>query len=163
MSLFSYIRVSLPLTRLGKFLFEKFESLGGALQFAYPEINWEQDKFSFRGKKSGQRWLRVKIEEMMPGIEIIEDFQHPALAWGMIFIIVTFSKRFENLEISKRQMELDLWLPKYEIGVEYQGDGIVAFHSCPFAACLLICRRAALLQFGQRFWPQWDCRTLLGA
>jgi hypothetical protein len=64
-------------------LFSKFDNLGNALQYAYPEFNWELDKFGIRGKKSGQRWLRVKIEELLPGIEIIEDYQHPDLMWGM--------------------------------------------------------------------------------
>jgi hypothetical protein len=64
-------------------LYSKFETLGNALQYAYPEISWELDKFSIRGKKSGQRWLRAKIEELLPGIEIIEDFKHPELTWGM--------------------------------------------------------------------------------
>jgi hypothetical protein len=58
----------------------KFDNLGNALQYAYPEINWELDKFAIRRKKSGQRWLRVKIEELLPGIEIIEDFQHPDIS-----------------------------------------------------------------------------------
>jgi hypothetical protein len=75
---------------LGKGLYRKFENIGGALQYAYPEHNWDISKFSFRGKKSGQRWLRVKVSELLPGIDIIEDHQHPELYWGMSFIVVLF-------------------------------------------------------------------------
>jgi hypothetical protein len=64
-------------------LYPKFGSLGRALQYAYPETHWNLSKFSHRGKKSGQRWLRVKIEELLPGTEIVEDYQHPDLIWGM--------------------------------------------------------------------------------
>jgi hypothetical protein len=63
-------------------LYSKFQSLGGALQYAYPEVNWELDKFTLRGKKSDQRWLMLKIEQLLPGLEIIEDYQHPDLTWG---------------------------------------------------------------------------------
>jgi hypothetical protein len=69
--------------RLGLTLYSKFQNLGNALQYAYPEINWDQSKFSMRGKKSEQRWLRVLIEELVPGIEIVEDYQHPDLTWGV--------------------------------------------------------------------------------
>jgi hypothetical protein len=63
-------------------LIHKFGSLGSALQYAHPEFDWDLSKFSLRGKKSEQRWLKVNIEELLPGIEIIEDFQHPNLLWG---------------------------------------------------------------------------------
>jgi hypothetical protein len=41
------------------------------------------DKFSFRGKKAEQRRLKVKIEELLPGVEVVEEYQHPLLFWGM--------------------------------------------------------------------------------
>jgi hypothetical protein len=64
-------------------LYSKFENLGTALQYAYLEIEWEFEKFSQRGKKSIQRWLRVMIEELVPGVDIVEDYLHPDLVWGM--------------------------------------------------------------------------------
>jgi hypothetical protein len=43
-------------------------------------VTWDLSKFALKGqKKSGQRWLRVKIEELVPGIEIVEDYKHPDL------------------------------------------------------------------------------------
>lgn len=65
-------------------MYLRFRSLGRALQFAYPEVEWDLSKFSFRGKKSEQRFLKAKIEEILPGVEIIEEYQHPDLIWGTI-------------------------------------------------------------------------------
>jgi hypothetical protein len=66
-------------------LYSKFENLGDALQYAYPEIEWDLSKFSFRGKKSIQRWLKAAIEELLPGIEVNEDYCHPELIWGKCY------------------------------------------------------------------------------
>jgi hypothetical protein len=114
------------------------------LQFAYPETEWDLSKFSSRGKKSGQRWLKIKIEELLPGIEIFEDHQHPELLWGEFFSMVFFFSllllfllllllllfllillpsllQSDGVENSNRHMEIDLWIPHYSIGLEYQG------------------------------------------
>jgi hypothetical protein len=69
-------------------LTKKFENLGKALQYSYPEIEWDLDKFSYKGKKSFQRWLKVVIEEILPGIEIVENYKHPDLNWGR-FVFLT--------------------------------------------------------------------------
>jgi hypothetical protein len=103
----------------GRGIFHKFGHLGHALAYAYPEVEWDLGKFSIKGKKSGQRLLRVKIEEMIPGIDIVEDYKHPELNLGNLFFSV-FS--FNSVgKASARPYELDLWLPSYEIGIEYQG------------------------------------------
>jgi hypothetical protein len=52
--------------------------------YAYPDYPWDPSKFTFRGKKSTQRWLYFKLKELLPNIEIIEDFHHPDLLWGML-------------------------------------------------------------------------------
>jgi hypothetical protein len=69
----------------GATLYTKFGSLTAALQYAFPEISWDLGKFSVRGimKKSAQRWLRVVMAQLLPEAEILEDFQHPELLWGM--------------------------------------------------------------------------------
>jgi hypothetical protein len=109
-------------------LYAKFENLGGALEYAYPEIVWDMSKFSMRGKKSEQWWLRAKFEELLPvGTNIVEDYHHPGLTWGIFFIIPfrVFSFIFPfhpyTLDKSDRFVELDLWIPQYQIGIEYQG------------------------------------------
>jgi hypothetical protein len=68
---------------VGVALSAKFENLGTALQFAYPEIEWDLSKFSFTRKKSEQRWLRLSIEKILPKVEIMEDYLHPDLNWGV--------------------------------------------------------------------------------
>jgi hypothetical protein len=70
-------------------LCRKFENIGGALQYAYPEIEWDLSKFAFRGKKSVQRLLRVKIEELIPGVQLMEEYLHPAILWGMHFSVLS--------------------------------------------------------------------------
>jgi hypothetical protein len=56
--------------------------LGKALNYAYPEYLWDSSKFAFRGKKSTQRWLYIKVKELLPNSEVIEDYNHPDLVWG---------------------------------------------------------------------------------
>eukprot|EP01124_Arcella_intermedia_P023473 TRINITY_DN3740_c0_g5_i1.p1 TRINITY_DN3740_c0_g5~~TRINITY_DN3740_c0_g5_i1.p1 ORF type:complete len:451 (-),score=106.92 TRINITY_DN3740_c0_g5_i1:69-1256(-) len=92
----------------GARLYSIFGNLGGALQLAFPEVSWEQDKFSFRGKKSRQRWLKVILQQILPeNTLIIEDYLHPELKWE---------------EDSRYKMELDLWVPKFQMALEYQGE-----------------------------------------
>jgi hypothetical protein len=68
---------------VGGSLYSKFENLGAALQYAFPHFEWDLDKFSYRGKKAGQRRLRVMIEELIPGTDVVEDYLHPSLVYGM--------------------------------------------------------------------------------
>lgn len=70
---------------LGATLYEKFTNLGLALKYAYPDCDWEHSLFVSRGKKATQRLLKVRIQELMPGTEIVEDYKHPDLVWGRIF------------------------------------------------------------------------------
>jgi hypothetical protein len=77
---------------LGLNLYSKFGSLCNALQYAYPDIEWEPEKFSSRGKKSEQRWLKTVIEELLPGTEIVENYQHPELKLGMLTTKYHFSR-----------------------------------------------------------------------
>lgn len=90
----------------GKSLFRKFETLGHALHYAYPEYDWDLEKFLLRGKKSGQRWLRALVGELLPGTAIEENYQTPDLTWGNTL----------------RLVELDIWLPEHRIGIEYHGE-----------------------------------------
>lgn len=66
----------------GLSLYRKFGGLAKALQFAYPDVDWDLSKFPSVTKKSEQRLLKIKIEEILPGIEIIENYQHPNVSWG---------------------------------------------------------------------------------
>jgi len=69
----------------GSGLLAAFGSLGQALRYAYPEFNWIKSKFLLRGKKSAQRWLCVVLSQLLPeNTEMIEDFLHPDLLWGIL-------------------------------------------------------------------------------
>jgi hypothetical protein len=70
---------------IGGRIITKFGTLGNALKYAFPEYPWDLSKFSFRGKKSTQRWLYIKLKELLPNTDIIEDFDHPDLVWGKIY------------------------------------------------------------------------------
>jgi hypothetical protein len=91
-------------------------------------VKWDLSKFALTGKKSGQWWLKLKIEELVPGIEILEDYQHPELTWGAFlipyyfFTITLFEFALGNN--SDRNVELDLWIPAYRIGIEFQGTAL---------------------------------------
>lgn len=119
----------------GKALYSKFENLGGALKYAFPNVSWDFSKFSLKGKKSGQRWLKSMIEDLLPRTEILEEYQHPDLIWGKCILIFSFLVALSAfyffflssislltmLADSGRFIELDLWIPQYQIGIEYQG------------------------------------------
>jgi hypothetical protein len=91
--------------------------------------------FSLRGKKSEQRLLKIKLEQLFPGIEIVEEYYHPELSWGMCSVIIVFiitttiittiRFKYNSLENSDRRFELDIWIPKYRIGFEYQGENFI--------------------------------------
>eukprot|EP01126_Amoeba_proteus_P039136 TRINITY_DN4111_c0_g2_i1.p1 TRINITY_DN4111_c0_g2~~TRINITY_DN4111_c0_g2_i1.p1 ORF type:complete len:658 (-),score=111.69 TRINITY_DN4111_c0_g2_i1:406-2217(-) len=92
----------------GRGLIKRFGNLFQALRSVYPQYDWDETKFSLRGKKSAQRWLRVRISHLLPEeTEILEDFLHPSLLWD------------ETLNL---KMELDIWVPKFNLALEYQGE-----------------------------------------
>jgi hypothetical protein len=68
---------------VGGSIIVKFGSVKNALLYAYPDYPWDTSKFSFRGKKSTQRWLYFKLKELLPNIDLIEDYYHPDLVWGI--------------------------------------------------------------------------------
>eukprot|EP01124_Arcella_intermedia_P021464 TRINITY_DN3009_c0_g4_i1.p1 TRINITY_DN3009_c0_g4~~TRINITY_DN3009_c0_g4_i1.p1 ORF type:complete len:238 (+),score=48.44 TRINITY_DN3009_c0_g4_i1:45-758(+) len=68
----------------GRSVYATFGNIGKALQWMYPEEEWDQNKFSIRQKKSTQRWLRVMLQQILPPKTLIfEDFLHPDLLWGI--------------------------------------------------------------------------------
>eukprot|EP01124_Arcella_intermedia_P002785 TRINITY_DN11518_c0_g1_i4.p1 TRINITY_DN11518_c0_g1~~TRINITY_DN11518_c0_g1_i4.p1 ORF type:complete len:468 (-),score=107.57 TRINITY_DN11518_c0_g1_i4:30-1433(-) len=88
-------------------LYSIFGNLGKALRYAFPEVDWDISLFSNRGKKCRQRWLRVILEQILPEkTEIYEDYLHPQLFW----------------EETNSKMQLDIWVPRYKMALEYQGE-----------------------------------------
>eukprot|EP01124_Arcella_intermedia_P027271 TRINITY_DN5296_c0_g1_i3.p1 TRINITY_DN5296_c0_g1~~TRINITY_DN5296_c0_g1_i3.p1 ORF type:complete len:419 (-),score=98.24 TRINITY_DN5296_c0_g1_i3:6-1262(-) len=115
----SELRVSAPeewyrvsrdqISRLGGGnLWYPFRNLSNALQLVYPEEDWNHNKIQGRAKKSSQRWLRIVLGEILPkDTEIVEDYSHPDLLWD---------------QTNNHKMELDIWVPKYLLALEYQGE-----------------------------------------
>lgn len=91
---------------LGNGLIRKFGNLGNALKYAYPEIPWDLSKFSFRGKKSAQRWLFVKMKQLLPNMKIMEEFSHPDLVWGKLrtFVISLLIDYFRKCQSEARSI-----------------------------------------------------------
>ena len=94
----------------GSGLIKNLGSLYEILKIAYPDENWDKDKLANRSKKSSQRWLFIQTQKLFPGMEVIEDF-----------ILVPKEPH--------SPIELDIFIPKYNIGLEYQG--IHHYHDLP--------------------------------
>jgi hypothetical protein len=75
-------------------LIRKCVTLGAALQYAYPELIWDQSKFSLKGKKSVQRLVKTKLVELLPDIDVIEQYEHPDLIWGISYIFFVYYEIF---------------------------------------------------------------------
>lgn len=91
--------------------------LYSALAFAFPDIPWDPTKFSLKGKKSSQRWIASLLYSNYPDVgEILENYKHPKLEWGN-----NFSSASPNFLDNGLKMELDIWLPKQSVAIEYQG------------------------------------------
>eukprot|EP01124_Arcella_intermedia_P022228 TRINITY_DN3269_c0_g1_i6.p1 TRINITY_DN3269_c0_g1~~TRINITY_DN3269_c0_g1_i6.p1 ORF type:complete len:532 (-),score=121.07 TRINITY_DN3269_c0_g1_i6:292-1683(-) len=104
-----WYRVSrLQMTKVGGGGLYRVGHLGKALQLAFPEVDWDLSKFSFRGKKATQRWVRVLLQLLLPHkTDVVEDFLHPSLYWDVE---------------AGHKMELDIWVPRYQLALEYQGE-----------------------------------------
>ena len=88
----------------GAGLLRKYGSKNALLEIAYPDYNWNKFLLSKRDKRSAQRWLFLQVQELFPGLEIIEDY------------ILHISRE------SKISVELDVFIPKYNLALEYQGE-----------------------------------------
>lgn len=64
-------------------LYAKFGTLGKALKFAYPEVEWKLENFSNRDKRTRQGWLVAKVREIFENLEVLENFDHYGLSWGI--------------------------------------------------------------------------------
>jgi hypothetical protein len=82
------------------------QSMANLVTAAYPDYPWNVKKFHLRGKKSVQRWLWLKVQEIFPGQSVLEDFRHPEMS-------------FEGTHVP---IELDIFLPDLNLAFEYQGE-----------------------------------------
>eukprot|EP01127_Copromyxa_protea_P009797 TRINITY_DN2332_c0_g1_i3.p1 TRINITY_DN2332_c0_g1~~TRINITY_DN2332_c0_g1_i3.p1 ORF type:complete len:121 (-),score=13.53 TRINITY_DN2332_c0_g1_i3:413-775(-) len=84
-----------------------FSRLYNALEFGYPEYQWDSKAFVIYSKKSVQRLLKKLLFNILPvHITIEEDFHHPNLTWE---------------DEPSLKMTLDVWIPELHLAVEYQG------------------------------------------
>eukprot|EP00026_Physarum_polycephalum_P004999 Phypoly_transcript_05025.p1 GENE.Phypoly_transcript_05025~~Phypoly_transcript_05025.p1 ORF type:complete len:652 (+),score=87.56 Phypoly_transcript_05025:291-1958(+) len=85
------------------------KKMGGIQDFltkVYPNHTWDKELLEATRKRSSQRWLRVLIQEFLPNSEVKEDYQHPDLMY----------------EPSKEHIQFDIYLPKEQVAIEYQGQ-----------------------------------------
>jgi DNA ligase-1 len=88
-------------------LLNNYPSLGFALKLVYPDYQWDLSRFPLRSKKAGQRWLATLMRQLLPHDTIVEDYRgHSVL------------KRKET----NRNIELDIWIERYNLALEYQGE-----------------------------------------
>jgi hypothetical protein len=83
----------------------KYGGLNNLLTKVFPEVDWTIANFANRGKRSTQRLLRLALEELFPNEELIEEYNDPRM-------------RFPS---SNAPMELDFYLPRLNLAIEYQG------------------------------------------
>eukprot|EP01127_Copromyxa_protea_P002960 TRINITY_DN1286_c0_g1_i2.p1 TRINITY_DN1286_c0_g1~~TRINITY_DN1286_c0_g1_i2.p1 ORF type:complete len:431 (+),score=79.85 TRINITY_DN1286_c0_g1_i2:62-1354(+) len=77
------------------------------LSFAFPEIKWDAEKFSHRGKKSSERILINCLRLLFPRAStIIQNHLHPDLYWNKDY----------------RKVQLDVWIPDLQLAFEFQGQ-----------------------------------------
>jgi len=76
------------------------------LQDVYPNHNWQAEKFSDKQKKkSSQWWLYKTLQDILNEIEILEEFQLPAISFMQTGNLMTF----------------DVYIPALNMVFEYQG------------------------------------------
>ena len=81
--------------------FEVFRTL----KIFYPKEEWNKKKFINRTKKASQRILFSYTSKIYSSLLIIENYLHPRL-------------------INKNELELDLFIPSLEMGVEHHYDDL---------------------------------------
>lgn len=77
-----------------------------ALRIAYPEKEWDEESCANKTKKAAQREVLLALRRLLPSATIVEEHRHVGLS---------------NVSDSGN-LELDLYLPEHEVGVEYHGE-----------------------------------------
>ena len=72
----------------------------------YPNIGWDFNLFQKRAKKAEQRWIWICLRHLYPGEIVYEDYLHPKIC-------------FSESGVS---IELDLFIPSFNLAMEYQGQ-----------------------------------------
>lgn len=81
-----------------------------ALQLAYPDESWDPAIFTgAAAKKSTQRELLLAVRDLLPGMEVLEEYRHPSLS-------------SDSGARKAYSLELDLFIPALNLGIEYNGQ-----------------------------------------
>ena len=96
------ISISQIISLGGGGLLTKF-SLFDVLSRVYPNVQWDKSKIIRKDKRAKQRWLCLLVKKLFPDNEVIEEY-------------IIHEKE------SMRLIEIDIFVPKYQIGFEYQGE-----------------------------------------
>lgn len=81
-------------------------SLLQVLKLVYPDHSWNPRLFYVFGKKSMQQKLKMKLQELLPGYDVLEDVHTSSIA--------TWS--------TNRHLQFDLFVPELYLALEYQGE-----------------------------------------
>ena len=109
-ALFNNIEVSpLPLQVT---VFHIVLGLGNVLRKFKPEIQWDENLFHNRDKRSAQRELYTVVSKIFSSEEVIEDYFHEELT-----------------RISGATVQFDIFVPQRNLALEYHG--IHHYHELP--------------------------------
>jgi len=75
------------------------------LSAVYPSYQWNEEKFFGRKKKSSQWCLYKALQEIFPGVELLEEYQFPTMKFIQSGHLMTF----------------DIYIPALNIVIEYHG------------------------------------------
>ena len=88
----------------GAGLLDLYSSSPASPRRKLPDVMWDLPRLLKVGKT--QKQLHHFVENLLPSYEVVANFRHPML-------------RFKD---SGHPMELDIWIPELQLGIEYQGE-----------------------------------------
>jgi hypothetical protein len=78
----------------------------------YPEQIWWDDSTEKRYRSKSQAYLQMILMDIFPTLEIRNDYKHPSLVFPR----------------SHLEMQLDIFIPKLDLAIEYQGQQHYNYH-----------------------------------
>jgi hypothetical protein len=100
---------------------EAFGSIYGLLSTVYPTHKWEVSKF-LRQKKSKQRKLKTRVAELFPNEGKVNCFLFSHVSHHILVRAEIFEEMTTSLPQSLQQFRFDLFLPRLNLMLEYDGE-----------------------------------------